>query len=184
MSEGECLICKSAPERVHQAIYTNSSWRASLSANQGYLGTLFVELLNHKSTLSDLNRLEWQDLSELIKAVESAEHDAFGAATFNWSCRLDNCYQNHPPVPHVYWHVRPRYDHDVEVEGKLMPDPNFGHHYDVDYFTHITPELKEHIADRIKAAVPKPRSKQPVPLPGARETPRPSVSRPKRPDPK
>jgi hypothetical protein len=27
----------------------------------------------------------------------------------------------------LHWHVKPRYDHQVEVAGELFEDPNFGH---------------------------------------------------------
>ena len=179
MSEGECLICKSAPERVHQAVFSNPSWRASLSANQGYLGTLFIELLDHKETLSQLSAVEWSDFSTLVRTIEAAEVAAFSPAMFNWTCRMDNFYQSVPPKPHIFWHVRPRYDHEVKIDGKLMVDPNFGHHFDKDHFAHITPDLKKEIARRIQQHLSRPDSAQSSPLEPEPESPHPSASNPK-----
>ena len=121
-----------------------------LSANQGYLGTLFIELVDHKESLPELSDEEWLSFAALTRLVEYAERRAFGAAMFNWTCLLNNFYKSFPPKPHVHWHVRPRYDHEVMVDMHTFIDPNFGHHYDAGHLAHVSSDLKETIAHKLK----------------------------------
>jgi len=153
MSLPECTICSTREERVSQAIFENDSWRACLGANQGYLGTLFIELLEHKENLAQLADAQWLSFAALVRQVERAEREAFGATLFNWSCFMNNFYKVMPPVPHVHWHVKPRYDHDVVVMGHRFVDPDFGHHYDPNHLAHVTPELKDVIAQSLRAVI-------------------------------
>lgn len=182
MNEGECLICKSATEREHQAVFANDSWRASLSANQGYLGTLFIELLDHKPSLAELTAKEWFDFTHLVRIIQLTETEAFSASCFSWSSNLDTFFKHPPPYPHVFWHVRPRYDHEIEIDGRILADPNFGDHYDVEHFAHVSPRLKEAITLQLQAAIR--RLKRPAQGGSWPESPHPTASTPKQHNPK
>lgn len=150
MSDPKCVICSTREERVAQVIFWNDHWRAMLSANQGYLGTLFIELVDHKESLPELNDEEWLSFAELGRVIERAERMAFGAAMFNWTCLLNNFYKSFPPKPHVHWHVRPRYDHEVMISNHMFIDPNFGHHYDAGHLAHVSSDLKSDISRKLK----------------------------------
>ena len=152
MSEPKCVVCSTRSERARQTVFENDAWRATLGANQGYLGTLFVELLEHKEQLSEVSDSQWLSFAVLNRVIEQAERSAFGATMFNWTCFMNNFYLMVPPKPHVHWHVKPRYDHDVVVLGKRFVDPNFGHHYDNSHLAHVSPEQKGAIAESLRAA--------------------------------
>jgi diadenosine tetraphosphate (Ap4A) HIT family hydrolase len=150
MTDPKCVICSTRDERTPQVIFENEHWRAMLSANQGYLGTLFIELRDHKESLPALSDEEWLSFARLSRIVEFAEREAFGAVMFNWTCLLNNFYKTYPPKPHVHWHVRPRYDHEVTVAGHLFIDPNFGHHYDTGHLAHVSSDLKETVSQMLR----------------------------------
>lgn len=152
MSPNECPICSTRPERESRAIIENDSWRATLGANQGYVGTLFIELLEHQERLADLSNAQWLGFAAIVRQAERIEAEAFGAAMFNWSCFMNNLYKATPPTPHVHWHVRPRYNREVVVAGQRFVDPNFGHHYDKEHLAHVSPAVKDGIADALRAA--------------------------------
>ncbi len=69
------------------------------------------------------------DFLALVRKLETLCRKTFGATMFNWTCLMNNAYQNSPPEPQVHWHFRPRYDAPVKVAGKTFEDPNFGYHY-------------------------------------------------------
>jgi len=89
-----------------------------------------------------------------VKWFEVAAPSAFGARLVNWTCLMNNAYQNDPPDPQVHWHATPRYSKVVEFAGKTWIDELFGHHYrsgkvykrlvDEKTFSAIRDELRKH----------------------------------------
>jgi diadenosine tetraphosphate (Ap4A) HIT family hydrolase len=69
------------------------------------------------------------DFKELTKTLENLMIKTFRATMFNWSCLLNDAYLSRIPNPHVHWHFRPRYDHDVKFAEITFKDPDFGYHY-------------------------------------------------------
>ncbi len=126
-------------------IFETEYWNVFLSDEQTYLGRAVIELKRVSPNLSDVTEAEFADLHEVIKKYESAAAKAFGATMFNWSCLMNNAYQKKPPTPHVHWHCRPRYDHEVTFEGETFIDPNFGEHYDRAAKRVISKELEQKI---------------------------------------
>lgn len=127
----KCPHCNSSEDEVG-FIFSNKYWRAFVADEQSYLGRCIVELKEHKNSLSDLSSEEWLSLSEIISMVELAIRKTFNADLFNWTCMMNNAYQESDPIPHVHWHVRPRYSKKVEFGGKVYSDPEFGQHYNRD----------------------------------------------------
>jgi len=76
-----------------------------------------------------LTNKEWADLKNLIAKFENTVTKAFGAENFNWSCLMNDAFNQKPAHPHVHWHVRPRYSHEVKFQKILFTDLEFGHHY-------------------------------------------------------
>ena len=69
---------------------------------------------------------------------------------FNWTCLMNNAYQEPSPNPHVHWHFRPRYKHAVNINGVEFNDSEFGHHYSRERNQTVTPETKQKILSKIK----------------------------------
>lgn len=124
----DCLGCKSS-EKDPNYITETSHWKVFLNPEQTYLGRAIIALKRHCGSLSALTTQEWEDYIHLVKILESSYKKALGATLFNWSCLMNNAYQNKPPNPHVHWHLRPRYERSIKLFGVTFKDMEFGHHY-------------------------------------------------------
>ena len=118
--------------------------------DQVYLGRSYVVLKRKCSDLADITEEELLDFHQIVKKYESAFRKAFNATMFNWTCLMNNAYQNTPPDPQVHWHVRPRYDKTVEFENEIFTDKEFGHHYARNTDRLISEELESKIIKKIQ----------------------------------
>jgi len=103
---------------------------AFLADEQSYLGRCLVMLKRHTPSLSDLTEVEIVDFQKIAQELETRLKTVFGSTMFNWTCFMNDAFQEKPYNPHVHWHIKPRYDHDVEIAGTKFTDPDFGKHYD------------------------------------------------------
>jgi diadenosine tetraphosphate (Ap4A) HIT family hydrolase len=108
-------------------IADSEHWRMVLNPNQTYLGRAVLLLKRNCGDLAAVSAEEFLDLLQLIKRSQEAYKRALSATMFNWSCLMNNAYQETPPRPHVHWHLVPRYKSPATFAGKEFPDPNFGH---------------------------------------------------------
>ncbi len=143
----ECSICKINPEEI---FYETKYWIVNLAQDQTYLGRCYVTLKRHCGDLAELKKEEILDFLELVKKLESAFKKAFNATMFNWTCLMNNAYQEKNPTPHVHWHFRPRYNHLVKFAGLVFEDKEFGHHYARNTERKISNEVQEKIIEEIK----------------------------------
>ncbi|OGY79764.1 MAG: hypothetical protein A3B74_01835 [Candidatus Kerfeldbacteria bacterium RIFCSPHIGHO2_02_FULL_42_14] len=143
-----CLFCqKPNPiDFVHQTKY----WNVFLAWDQTYLGRCIVALKRHCGDLAELKKEEYDEFIELVKRLESALRKSFDATMFNWTCLMNDAYQEKNPEPHVHWHFRPRYNHKVEIAGLVFEDLEFGHHYDRTKKREISEVAKKTIVSKIK----------------------------------
>lgn len=125
----KCEICKSLDLNTERLLVTDH-WIVTLAQDQGYLGRCYVTTRKHKQHLHELDPSEWQDLNTVICRLEDSISKTFGATLYNWACMMNNAYQESDPMPHVHWHVRPRYIAPVTFRGVIYSDKDFGHHYD------------------------------------------------------
>ncbi len=126
----ECEIC---PLLVGQTaaddnvILQTERWVAVLDKNQCYLGKSFITLRQHKETLSDLDEADWMELHHVIRQLERAVKEAFGADVCNWECLMNNAVKAGQPT-HVHWHLHPRYLAGATFAGEEFPDPKWPRH--------------------------------------------------------
>lgn len=126
----ECEIC---PLLVGQTaaddnvILQTERWVAVLDRNQCYLGKSFITLRQHKQTLSELDEADWAELRHVIRQIERAVKEAFGADVCNWECLMNNAVKAGRPT-HVHWHLYPRYLDGVTFAGEEFPDPKWPRH--------------------------------------------------------
>ena len=116
-----CPILATHNDGKDMQIIETEKWRVVLDPNQQFLGKAFVTLLEHKSSLSDLDETDWRDFEALVKCLESALKKAFQPNHFNWSC-LMNLAAMSGQETHVHWHIHPRYDKAVTVAGETFED--------------------------------------------------------------
>ena len=101
-------------------------WVASLRDDQQLLGTSFVTLREHKSSLEQLTEDEDLEFREIRNNLIIAQKKAFGAEVVNISCLMNNAYQAENPTPHIHWHFKPRYANTVTINGERFTDLEFG----------------------------------------------------------
>lgn len=122
MSECEiCPILESHNDGQDVTVLETTHWRAVLDSDQRFLGKMFVTLLGHKPTVSDLSEEEWQDLHTVMRQLEHAVGLAFHPSHFNWSCLMNNAVVAGQPT-HVHWHLHPRYTSPVEFADDIFHD--------------------------------------------------------------
>ncbi len=146
-----CEVCAFLP--TNKTLFETDKWAISLAADQGYLGRCYVTLKQHKSDMAELTTDEWLEFAEVVKKLEAGIRQAFGATLFNWSCLMNNAFQVSPALPHVHWHVRPRYEKPIIFEGQEFVDPLFGHHYDSGQSNVVSPELLENIRLTVQSSL-------------------------------
>lgn len=126
----ECEIC---PLLVGQTtaddnvILQTERWVAVLDRNQCYLGKSFITLRQHEETLSDLDEADWMELHHVIRQLERAVKEAFGADVCNWECLMNNAVKAGQPT-HVHWHLYPRYLGGATFAGEEFPDLKWPRH--------------------------------------------------------
>lgn len=130
-------------------IFETQYWKIFLMPDQAYLGRCVVVLKRQCGDLAELFAAEITDFFDIVKKLENAFKKAYGATMFNWSCLMNNAYQNTPPDPQVHWHFRPRYEHPVEISRVTFTDPEFGYHYDHNRKIEVGPEIRAVIIESI-----------------------------------
>lgn len=116
-----CPILATHNDDKDVQIIETDKWRVVLDPNQQFLGKAFVTLLEHKSSLSDLDETGWRDFEALVKRLESALKKTFQSNHFNWSCLMNIAAMNGQET-HVHWHIHPRYDKLVTIAGETFED--------------------------------------------------------------
>ena len=145
----ECIHCNKS-SKDDDFIFETGYWKVSLAEDHSYLGRCYINLKRHSGDLAELKQEEWDDFIKLVKKLESALKKAFNATMFNWTCLMNNAYQTNPPNPHVHWHFRPRYNHNVKFSGEIFEDIEFGYHYNRDRKKITSNEINRKIINKIK----------------------------------
>ena len=128
-------------------------WVVTVAQDQGYLGRCYVTLRKHRQHLHELSVEEWNDLASVINQLENAITVSLGATLFNWACMMNNAYQVETPVPHIHWHVRPRYSSPATFKGDTYLDNDFGHHYDRNHRNFVSQSTISEITAKINSAL-------------------------------
>lgn len=144
----ECHYCEGLDK--YSLLLETRHHNVLVADEQSSLGRCVIALKRHAESLSDITQDEQLDFFDIIKNLEGAITKAFGANMFNLVCMMNSSYQTNPPVPHVHWHLRPRYDHDVKFAGITFSDPDFGHHYSLTRKKHADEPLIKQIVAEIK----------------------------------
>lgn len=143
----DCEICST---NSGNKLFETKYWSVTLSEDQYYLGRCSVTLKRHCGDLAELTKEEQRNFFEVVKKLENAIRKAFGANLFNWTCLMNSSFKKKPWNPHVHWHVRPRYSKNVEFEGEIFEDKEFGSHYERKTDKKVSEQAIDEIINRIK----------------------------------
>ncbi len=136
-----CNLCLN----TERPFFLAERWSMFLLSDQTNLGRIALALNRHCESISELTSEEWNELHNVMKNYEQAAKKAFGATLLNWTCLMNDAYKEKPSTPHVHWHGRPRYDHDVKFAGEVFTDERFGRHYDNAENRKVSPEVAKAI---------------------------------------
>lgn len=148
-----CYVCEHSDTNTPNFITSSDHWKVFLNQEQAYLGRMVVVAKRHVPSLGDLSLEEQLDFFKLVKILEDVVKVAFGASLSNWSCLMNDAYQEENPTPYVHWHLRPRYNHDVTINGQVFSDPEFGHHYSRERKITVDEATVKVIVQKIKSAL-------------------------------
>lgn len=116
MHSADCPLCKQLQQAragAH-AMHVADLRRVSvfLSENQGFSGWCVLVLREHVEHLSDLSLDEQMAVFREVAVVAGAIRSRFAPVRINYEC-LGNV------VPHVHWHVIPRYGTDPDARAPV-----------------------------------------------------------------
>lgn len=116
MNPSDCPLCrqleqaKAGAHPLHIADLKRTS--VFLSENQGLQGWCVLVLRQHIEHMSDLSLDEQMSLFREVALVASAIRARFAPVRINYEC-LGNV------VPHVHWHLIPRYGNDPDPKSPV-----------------------------------------------------------------
>lgn len=146
-----CFLCLDPKEDSKYLLFWQTNyWDIKLAPNQTLLGRCVVSTKRHIGNLAELTDEEFQEFKGIIKDLETALRKAFDPQVFNWSCYMNNAFQEKPYNPHVHWWMVPRYDHKVEFASLEFTDPHFGNPYDHGRYKEFPINVRNKIIERIK----------------------------------
>ena len=108
MIDNSCPLCQSRDENV---LWNDATLRVILAGDPDYPGFCRVILNRHVKEMTDLPAAERLHLMQVVFAVEAALHELLHPDKVNLAS-----FGNQ--VPHLHWHVIPRFTDD-----KHFPDP-------------------------------------------------------------
>jgi diadenosine tetraphosphate (Ap4A) HIT family hydrolase len=138
---------------MEDLIFETKYWNIVLSQDQHYIGRCCIVLKRKCGDLAELKKEELLDFLEVVKKIENALRKEFNATMFNWTCLMNDAYQEKNPMPQVHWHLRPRYKNKVEFAGEVFEDKEFGHHYARGTARKLSSETRAKIIESIKKAL-------------------------------
>lgn len=149
-----CPICSWSPDDYdYLLVYQTTFWRAVLAPNQCLVGRCIVHLKRHCGDVAETTPDELLEWLNVVRVMEAALRQAFGATMFNWSCYMNLSYREDPPNPHIHWWLVPRYNHTVRVGDITFEDPLFGGPYDHFMRLDVPKEARQQIVERLQQAI-------------------------------
>lgn len=114
MNTADCPLCRHDGGTV---VYRTPEWRVILPDEPLWPGFTRVVWNAHVAEMSQLDATERQQLLDLVMRVERAQRDVLSPDKVNLAS-LGNM------VPHLHWHVIPRWRHDPRFPDAVWaPEP-------------------------------------------------------------
>lgn len=100
----DCVLCQ--PLQNEELLVQGEKWRVILAAETTYPGFCRVIWQDHIAEMTDLKERDREELMRVVWLVEKAIRDVMAPEKINLAS-LGNM------VPHLHWHVIPRFSDDV-----------------------------------------------------------------------
>jgi len=123
MAEGQCLFCVVASGQIpSKKVYEDAETMAFLDINPRNKGHTLVITKKHYETLMDMPEGEAERLFGIVRKVAIAARDAVDAGGINIG--QNNGKMAGQMIPHVHFHVIPRFETDkVKVGAEALLPP-------------------------------------------------------------
>lgn len=106
-----CIFCKIVSGEIpNYTVYEDENTLAFLDINPHAKGHTVVIPKKHYENLSDMDLSAWQDIAEALKKVQEKLIAVLNPDGFNIG--VNDGKVAGQVVPHVHWHVFPRYNND------------------------------------------------------------------------
>lgn len=109
-----CVLCETDGA---ETVYRSEKWRVLLVDDANLPGFCRVVMNNHIAEMTDLPAAERTALMEVVWIVEQAVRDAMQPDKINLAS-LGNM------VPHLHWHIIPRYKDDAAFPDAIWSTPH------------------------------------------------------------
>lgn len=109
-----CVLCKTDGAEV---IYRSAKWRVLIVDDDSLPGFCRVVLNDHATEMTDLPTIERDAFMTVVWLVEQAVRDAMQPDKINLAS-LGNM------VPHLHWHIIPRYKDDATFPDAIWATPH------------------------------------------------------------
>jgi len=107
----ECIFCKIAKgEILNHTVYEDDNVLAFLDIFPHAKGHTIVIPKQHISTLEELSEQQWKDISVGLKEALKKINETLKPDGCNVG--INNKEEAGQVVPHVHWHILPRYEND------------------------------------------------------------------------
>ena len=134
-----CALCNDPGEQV---LWREGLCRVILVNEPGYPGFCRVVLNRHVAEMTDLAAPERDRMMHVVFAVESALRETLHPDKINLAS-LGNM------VPHVHWHVIPRWQSD-----RHFPNPIWAAPRHADAMAPVSPDMLESLKQRLSQLAP------------------------------
>lgn len=148
-------------DELSRRIIEGEHWIVTLREDQEYLGTAYVTLRDHKSSLEELTRAEDEEFITIRNQLIIAEKRAFGASVVNVSCLMNDAYRDSTPNSHVHYHFKPRYAQPVTFSDQVFVDRQFGYYIKDKHPHKVSATVGKQIVARLVSELPPQSAKPP-----------------------
>lgn len=112
--KNDCELCSFKPE---ETVFSNAKWRVIQVDDRDYPGFCRVIWNGHIREMTDLPVEDRLELMNVVWTVEETVREVMGADKINLAS-LGNM------VPHLHWHVIPRFENDRNFPDSIWAQTN------------------------------------------------------------
>lgn len=138
---GKCVLCNTTDST--EVVYRSAKWRVLLVDDDNWPGFCRVVLNGHVAEMTDLDYYQRTALMDVVWIVEQVVREVMQPDKVNLAS-LGNM------VPHLHWHIIPRYRDDVTFPDAIWASPKRDISPDIlDARKKRLPELRKRLVDRL-----------------------------------
>ncbi|MFH1584506.1 MAG: HIT family protein [Patescibacteria group bacterium] len=112
-------MCKEENKWSEWQIGEFQYWKAALNPDQRYLGRFLLMLKRHTEDLLDTTPQEREEFFDILERMKSALKQLFFPDKFNY-------FSFGNEIPHLHFHIIPRYAGPREFQGVIFQDQRWG----------------------------------------------------------